>query len=66
VLGVNARRALEHLHDGLAAVHFQHLTTAHCAVAQTKVHNLGETREFDVVENDQGSVDSTDRAVLWK
>ncbi len=37
---VDARGALEHLHDGPGAIHLQHLTPPVGAIAQTDLHNL--------------------------
>ena len=40
VLGVDARRALEDLHDGLAAADLQHLPAPGAPVAQCQVNDL--------------------------
>jgi hypothetical protein len=39
---VNARRALEHLHDGLRALHLQHLARTGRAVGERQVDDLSE------------------------
>jgi hypothetical protein len=64
VLSVNTRCSLEHLHNCLASVDLQNLTTAHCAVGQSEVDDLGETGELDVIQNHKRTIDGTDGSVL--
>ena len=47
--GINARRALEDLDDGLGALHLQHLACARAAVGERQVDDLGELWRADVL-----------------
>lgn len=59
VLGINARSAFENLHNGLLARYFQNLATAFGAVSESKVHDLGITRELPLIS--ASGIEFTDR-----
>lgn len=51
------------LHHGLGAADLQHLALTLCAVRQVQVDDLGKLGEFDIVQNDQRAVDTSDGLV---
>jgi len=65
VLGVNARGAFEDLDDGLVAGNFKDLTGSQLAVGQRQVDDLGVFGEFDVVQDDEWTVDTNNCLVSF-
>ena len=65
MLGVNARGAFEDLDDGLVAGNFKDLTGSQLAVGQRQVDDLGVFGEFDVVQDDEWTVDTNNCLVSF-
>ena len=64
--GVNTRGSLEDLNDGPPSRHLQHLTGTLGAVREGEVHDLSVLGELDIVQNDQGTIDTRDSPVVWR
>lgn len=64
LLHVDARGALKDLDNGAVATDFEDLAGTGRAVGKCQVDNLIETGEFDIFENDQGTIDTADRVVI--
>jgi len=60
---VNVGGSLKYLDDGAGASYLEDLTGAGGPVAEGEVDDFGVFGEFDVVEDDQGTVDSGNGAV---
>ena len=52
LLGVNARRTLKYLYNSFGPSDLEYLTSPVGTIWKLQVHNLGELRKLDVVEDD--------------
>ena len=63
LLGVDAGGPLEDLNDGLGSGHLKNLTSPVAAVRQLQVDDFSELRELDIIQDDQGAVDTRHSSV---
>mmetsp|Transcript_3797 Transcript_3797/g.8856 ORF Transcript_3797/g.8856 Transcript_3797/m.8856 type:complete len:200 (+) Transcript_3797:1154-1753(+) len=64
ILVIDAAGALENLDDGLLLVDLKNLALADRAIGQVDVHDLAVGREFDIVHDDQRTLDTGDGPVV--